>query len=82
MNDNDIFSHAMFVIGNRKDNVKSIESLRQYSMDLGSDFSIYTVLTPFPGTTYYSLAHKKGWIEDYNYSNYDINERTSGSVDT
>jgi anaerobic magnesium-protoporphyrin IX monomethyl ester cyclase len=72
LNENDIFSHAMFVIGSREDTKESIEQLRQYSMDLGSDFAIYTVLTPFPGTSYYQAAQKNGWIEDRNFANYDM----------
>ncbi len=72
LNENDIFSHAMFVIGSRKDTAESIEQLRRFSMDLGSDFSIYTALTPFPGTAYFESARKNGWIEDTNYSNYDM----------
>jgi anaerobic magnesium-protoporphyrin IX monomethyl ester cyclase len=72
LNENDIFSHAMFVIGSRKDTAESIEQLRRFSIDLGSDFSIYTVLTPFPGTVYFESARKNGWIEDANYSNYDM----------
>ncbi|MCK4348840.1 MAG: cobalamin-dependent protein [Thermoplasmatales archaeon] len=69
---NDIFSHAMFVIGARKDTPKSIEQLRQFSVDLEPDFSIFTALTPFPGTIYYETAKKNGWIQDTNYSNYDM----------
>lgn len=72
LNDNDIFSHAMFVIGTRKDTTESIEQLRQYSFDLGADFSIYTALTPFPGTEYHSKAKENGWLEDTNYANYDM----------
>jgi len=72
LNDNDIFSHAMFVIGARRDTAESIERLRRFSIDLGSDFSIYTVLTPFPGTSYYENARKNGWIEDANYAHYDM----------
>ncbi len=68
----DIFSQAMFVIGSRRDTHESIESLRQYSHDIGSDLAIYTTLTPFPGTIYYETAKKNGWIEDPNYSNYDM----------
>jgi anaerobic magnesium-protoporphyrin IX monomethyl ester cyclase len=70
--ENDIFSHAMFVIGSRRDTHESIESLRQFSTDLTPDFAIYTVLTPYPGTVYYEIAKKKGWIEDDNYANYDM----------
>ena len=72
LNTNDIFSHAMFVIGNRRDTKESIQSLRKFSFDLHPDFAIYTVLTPFPGTMYFNLARKNGWIQDYNYTNYDM----------
>ncbi|UCE74667.1 MAG: radical SAM protein [Methanomassiliicoccales archaeon] len=72
LNENDIFSHAMFVIGSRKDTRESIKRLRDFSMDLGSDFSIYTVLTPYPGTEYYENAKKNGWIADTNFANYDM----------
>lgn len=72
LRENDVFSHAMFVIGARRDTHESIERLRQFSIDLDPDFSIYTVLTPFPGTNYYEEARRKGWIEDTNYANYDM----------
>jgi len=72
LNQNDIFSHAMFVIGARRDTHESIEQLRQFSQDIAPDFAIYTALTPFPGTIYYETARKKGWVEDTNYTNYDM----------
>jgi len=72
LNENDIFSHAMFVIGARRDTHESIESLRQFSSDLSPDFAIYTALTPFPGTAYFENAKKNGWIDDFNYANYDM----------
>jgi anaerobic magnesium-protoporphyrin IX monomethyl ester cyclase len=72
LNQNDIFSHAMFVIGARRDTHESIERLRQYSADLAPDFAIYTALTPFPGTIYYESAKNNGWIEDTNYAHYDM----------
>jgi anaerobic magnesium-protoporphyrin IX monomethyl ester cyclase len=62
----------MFVIGARKDTHESIEHLRQYSEDLNPDIAIYTALTPFPGTVYYDTAKKNGWIQDPNYTNYDM----------
>jgi len=72
LRENDIFSHAMFVIGSRKDTRESIERLRQFSFELEPDFAIYTALTPFPGTIYYNTAKENGWIDDKNYSNYDM----------
>ena len=72
LRDNDVFSHAMFVTGARRDTHESIERLRQFSLDLEPDFAIYTALTPFPGTMYFDTAKKNGWIEDTNYANYDM----------
>jgi anaerobic magnesium-protoporphyrin IX monomethyl ester cyclase len=72
LNESDIFSHSMFVIGSRKDTAESMEQLREFSLDLGSDFSIYTTLTPYPGTVYYDTAKDNGWIEDTNYAHYDM----------
>jgi anaerobic magnesium-protoporphyrin IX monomethyl ester cyclase len=72
LNDNDIFSHAMFILGSRGDTAISIEQLRQFSFDLGSDLALYTILTPFPGTQIYENAQRFGWIEDTNYAHYDM----------
>jgi anaerobic magnesium-protoporphyrin IX monomethyl ester cyclase len=69
---NDIFSQAMFVIGSRKDTHESIEGLRQFTHEIAPDIAIFTALTPFPGTVYYETAKKNGWIEDTNYTNYDM----------
>jgi len=72
LRDNDVFSHAMFVIGSRKDTHASIERLRRFSRDIEPDFAIFTALTPFPGTAYFHHAKEQGWIEDENYANYDM----------
>jgi anaerobic magnesium-protoporphyrin IX monomethyl ester cyclase len=72
LRDNDIFSHAMFVTGARRDTHESIEILRQFSIDIDPDFAIYTTLTPYPGTKYFIEAKENGWIHDTNYSNYDM----------
>jgi len=69
---NDVFSQAMFVIGSRKDTYESIEQLSRFSLDIGADLAVYTALTPFPGTVYFENAKKRGWIEDNNYTNYDM----------
>jgi anaerobic magnesium-protoporphyrin IX monomethyl ester cyclase len=72
LKDNDIFSHAMFVIGDREDTKESIEQLREFASELDPDFAIFTALTPFLGTDIYDEAKRNGWIEDYNLSNYDM----------
>jgi anaerobic magnesium-protoporphyrin IX monomethyl ester cyclase len=72
LNKNDIFSHAMFVIGERKDTRESIEHVRLFADELDPDFAIFTALTPYPGTEIYQEARREGWIEDPNWANYDM----------
>jgi anaerobic magnesium-protoporphyrin IX monomethyl ester cyclase len=72
LNDNDVFSQSMFIIGSRKDTAESIEQLRRFSLDLDTCLAIYAVLTPYPGTDIHQEAMKNGWIEDSNYAHYDM----------
>jgi anaerobic magnesium-protoporphyrin IX monomethyl ester cyclase len=69
---NDIFAQAMFIIGERKDTAKSIAKSRDFMELLDPDFVIYAILTPFPGTQLYEEAKNNGWINDSNWSNYDM----------
>jgi anaerobic magnesium-protoporphyrin IX monomethyl ester cyclase len=76
---NDIFTHAMFIIGDRKDTRESIDNTRRFVDKLNPDFVIFTVLTPFPGTDVYDSALKLGWIEDDNLFNYDMAHAVMGT---
>lgn len=69
---NDIFAHTMFIIGERRDTAKSIEGLREFVSELDPDFAIFAILTPFPGTEIFEEAKRNGWIEDFNWSHYDM----------
>jgi anaerobic magnesium-protoporphyrin IX monomethyl ester cyclase len=69
---NDIAAHTMFIIGARKDSAKSIAKIREFVNELDPDFVIFSILTPFPGTQLYEEAKKNGWIEDFNWANYDM----------
>jgi len=72
LKDNGIFAHTMFIIGERKDTSKTITELREFANELDPDFVIFAILTPFPGTELYDEARRNGWIEDFNWSNYDM----------
>lgn len=69
---NDIFAHAMFIIGERKDSAESIAGLREFADDLDPDLAIFGILTPFPGTEVFEEAKRNGWIEDFNWAHYDM----------
>ncbi|MGB9960079.1 MAG: B12-binding domain-containing radical SAM protein [Candidatus Bathyarchaeales archaeon] len=72
LKENDIAAHTMFIIGARKDTAESIANLREFVNELDPDFAIFSILTPFPGTQIYEEARQKGWIEDFNWANYDM----------
>lgn len=69
---NGIFSQATCIVGERADSAKSISDLRHFVNDIDPDLAIFMVLTPFPGTELYEEAKSKGWIEDWNWANYDM----------
>jgi len=72
LKENGIFIHTMFIIGERKDTVKSIANMREFVNELDPDFAIFAILTPFPGTEIFEEAKRNGWIEDFNWSHYDM----------
>jgi anaerobic magnesium-protoporphyrin IX monomethyl ester cyclase len=69
---NDIFAHAMFIIGNRRDTHNSIARMRRFLNELDPDFVIFAILTPFPGSDVYEEAKRNGWIQDTNWAHYDM----------
>jgi len=69
---NGIFSQVTCIIGERKDSAESIADLREFVSSLDPDIAIFMILTPFPGTELYEEAKRNGWIEDWNWANYDM----------
>jgi len=72
LKNNDIFSQATFIIGERKETHDSIEELREFTNEVDPDIAIFMILTPFPGTELYKSAKQNGWIEDTNWAHYDM----------
>lgn len=72
LKENGIFAHAMFIIGSRNDTRESISRLRKFANELDPDFAMFGILTPFPGNEIYEEAKRNGWIEDTNWSHYDM----------
>jgi anaerobic magnesium-protoporphyrin IX monomethyl ester cyclase len=69
---NGIFSQATCIIGEHKDSAESIAALIEFVSNLDPDLAIFMILTPFPGTELYEEAKRNGWIEDWNWANYDM----------
>lgn len=68
----DIFAQATLIIGSRHDSHQTIEKFREYVNYVDPDLAIFMILTPFPGTPLYDKARERGWIEDFNWSKYDM----------
>ena len=69
---NDIFVQGTFIIGQRDDSHESIKGLLEYADWLDPDIATFMTLTPFPGTEVYETAKGNGWIEDQDWSHYDM----------
>jgi len=72
LKENGIFSQATCIIGERKDTAESIRELREFVNFLDPDLAIFMILTPYPGTDLFDEAKRNGWIEDWNWANYDM----------
>jgi anaerobic magnesium-protoporphyrin IX monomethyl ester cyclase len=69
---NGIFAHVMLIIGNRRDTAESIANVCEFADELDPDFVMFGCLTPFPGNEIFEEAKRNGWIEDFNWSHYDM----------
>ncbi len=67
-----IMAQTTAIIGDRSDTHESIETFRKWIDEVDPDIAIFMILTPFPGTELYMTAKRNGWIEDENWSNYDM----------
>jgi len=69
---NGIFTQATCIIGDRSDSAEKAHDLREFVNFLDPDLAIFMILTPFPGTDLFEEAKRGGWIEDWNWANYDM----------
>jgi anaerobic magnesium-protoporphyrin IX monomethyl ester cyclase len=67
-----VFRQATILTGIRSDTAESIQRLLKFAHDCDLDFAAFHVCTPFPGTPLHREATEKGWIEDTDFSNYDM----------
>ena len=67
-----VFRQGTLLTGLRHDDAKSIRGLLTYAHEINVDFPAFHPLMPFPGTTLFEEAKAKGWIEEWDYTNYDM----------
>ena len=67
-----IFRQATFTTGIRTETEDTMEKLGKYTRDCHLDFAAFHPLEPWPGTLLWEEANEKGWIEEYDFSKYDM----------
>ncbi|MFC1853347.1 B12-binding domain-containing radical SAM protein [candidate division CSSED10-310 bacterium] len=67
-----VFRQSTFVTGIRTETKQSLQQLGAYSRSAHIDFAAYHPLMPYPGTPLWDEAQKKGWIEEHDFSKYDM----------
>jgi len=72
LKENGIFTQATCIVGERGDSAEKMRDLREFVNFLDPDIAIFMILTPFPGTDLFEEAKRSGWIEDWNWANYDM----------
>jgi anaerobic magnesium-protoporphyrin IX monomethyl ester cyclase len=72
LKENGIFAQATCIIGERSDTAETTRELREFINFLDPDLAIFMILTPYPGTDLFEEAKRNGWIEDWNWANYDM----------
>jgi len=68
----DVFRQATFVTGIRSETKESLALLGAYARKANLDFAAFHPLTPFPGTPLWEQATREHWIEEEDFSKYDM----------
>jgi radical SAM superfamily enzyme YgiQ (UPF0313 family) len=66
-----IRAHGMFVFGADGDTVESIRHTADFVIKNDISTVQFMILTPLPGTRYFTQLHEQGRIFDYDWSRYD-----------
>jgi len=67
-----VFRQATFTTGIRSESEQSMLRLAAYSRVCRLDFAAYHPLMPYPGTALWKKAVENDWIEEKDFSNFDM----------
>lgn len=57
-----IYTHATYMIGFPTDTKESVLTTLKFAMELNTESLQVSIATPFPGTPFYDLCDKNGWL--------------------
>jgi anaerobic magnesium-protoporphyrin IX monomethyl ester cyclase len=67
-----VFRQATFITGIRSETPATMQRLGDYSRACHLDFAAYHPVMPYPGTPLWHEANAKGWIQERDFSKYDM----------
>ncbi len=67
-----IDTRGAFMIGNPGETEESIGKTIEYSINLGIEYALYNITTPFPGTELYRWAKERGLLKHMQWHLYDL----------
>lgn len=67
-----VFRQSTLVTGICSETEETMERLGKFSREAHLDFAAYHPLEPWPGTHLWEEANRKGWIEEKDFSNFDM----------
>jgi anaerobic magnesium-protoporphyrin IX monomethyl ester cyclase len=69
-----IEARATFMIGNPGETVKTLKKTFWFAADIDPDIALFNITTPFPGTAMFEWASSNGYINTYNWADYDLSK--------
>jgi anaerobic magnesium-protoporphyrin IX monomethyl ester cyclase len=67
-----VFRQATFTTGIRSETTESMARLGRFTRSCALDFAAFHPLQPYPGTPLWDQANEGGWIEEEDFSNFDM----------
>ncbi|MBN1355652.1 radical SAM protein [bacterium] len=69
-----LYTHGTFMFGLPGETRRSIERTLEFAFSLNCTTAQFSVATPFPGTEFYEMAKRNGWLITDDWSMYDGGE--------
>lgn len=63
-----------FMLGSPGETVEAMHKTIGYAIDLGIDYAMFNITTPFPGTRLYEQSESEGWLEHRDWKRYDLSQ--------
>ncbi|MFX1244816.1 MAG: B12-binding domain-containing radical SAM protein [Promethearchaeota archaeon] len=72
LKEHDILAQTTAIIGDRHESQETLDAFREWINEIDPDIAVFMTMTPYPGTPLYTEAVKNGWIEDSQWTNFDM----------